>query len=295
VRKTFLSASKGDGTRQPFGPIAALYEIAPTHKLIAEASMIRLESISKSYGGSVVIDSVTVTIQRSRTTALIGPSASGKSTLLALIIGLESPDKGAIMIGSNPLTSRSALSLRHRMGYVIQDGGLFPHLSARQNIDLMAKEVGWAPKRRCERIDELCALTRFPPAALDRFPIELSGGQRQRVSLMRALMLDPDILLMDEPLGALDPMIRAELQGELKSIFRSLAKTVVLVTHDLGEAAFFGDTIILMQSGRIVQQGQFRDLVERPAETFVVQFVHTQLRRLAIINEQALTAGARST
>ena len=233
--------------------------------------MIRFECVGKSYGGSVVIDNLSVTIRQNQTTALIGPSGSGKSTLLALIIGLETPDKGAILIDTEPLTTRSALRLRRRMGYVIQDGGLFPHLNARQNIDLMAKEVGWPARRRLERVDELCALTRFPPSALDRFPIELSGGQRQRVSLMRALMLDPDILLMDEPLGALDPMIRAELQGELKSIFRDLAKTVVLVTHDLAEAAFFGDAIVVLHEGRIVQQGQFRDLVERPAEPFVTR------------------------
>ena len=267
--------------------------MAPTHELAAEALMIRFECVSKSYGGSVVIDNLTVTIRQNQTTALIGPSGSGKSTLLELIIGLEPPDKGAILIDAEPLTSRSAFRLRRRMGYVIQDGGLFPHLNARQNIDLMAKEVGWPLKRRRERVDELCALTRFPPSALDRFPMELSGGQRQRVSLMRALMLDPDILLLDEPLGALDPMIRAELQGELKSIFRDLTKTVVLVTHDLGEAAFFGDAIVLLHEGRIVQQGQFRDLVERPGEPFVARFVHAQLCRLAAMNDHALVAQAR--
>ena len=166
--------------------------------------MIRLDNVSKSYQSSVALDSVSLTICRRKTTALIGPSGSGKSTLLDLIIGLELPDRGAITIEGNPLTPRSALPLRRRMGYVIQDGGLFPHLTARQNISLMASEAGWALKRRHERLDELCALTRFPPTALERFPIELSGGQRQRVSLMRALMLDPEILLMDEPFAALD-------------------------------------------------------------------------------------------
>ena len=253
--------------------------------------MIQLENVSKSYGGSVVIDSVSLTIDRSKTTVLIGPSGSGKSTLLALIIGLESPDRGAITIDASPLTPRSALLLRQRMGYVIQDGGLFPHLTARQNIELMAKEAGWPAERRRERLDELSLLTCFPPPALDRYPLELSGGQRQRVSLMRALMLDPDVLLMDEPLGALDPMIRAELQDQLKAIFQSLAKTVVLVTHDLGEAAFFGETIIVMHRGRVVQQGQFRDLIKRPIEPFVSQFVHAQMRRLATLNEQAMASG----
>jgi osmoprotectant transport system ATP-binding protein len=257
-----------------------------------EKTSIRLESVSKAYGGSIVIDSVSVTILRSETTVLIGPSGAGKSTLLGLMNGIESPDEGTVTIDSNPLTPRSALLLRRKMGYVIQDGGLFPHLTARQNIALMASEAGWPLNRRRARVDELCALTRFPSACLDRFPVELSGGQRQRVSLMRALMLDPDILLMDEPLGALDPMIRAELQDDLKGIFLSLAKTVVLVTHDLSEAAFFGDTIILMHKGRVVQQGQFRDLVDRPEDSFVGQFVHAQLRRLATINEQAVGSKA---
>jgi len=185
--------------------------------------------------------------------------------------------------------------LRRRMGYVIQDGGLFPHFTARQNVALMAKEAGWPAKRRRERVEELVALTCFPASALDHYPVELSGGQRQRVALMRALMLDPDILLMDEPLGALDPMIRAELQDELKAIFQSLAKTVVLVTHDLGEAAFFAETIILMHQGRVVQQGQFSDLIERPIDSFVSHFVHAQLRRLAILNERAMASGASNT
>src|SRR5262245_32841886 len=255
--------------------------------------MIRLESVNKSYGGSIVIDSVSVTIVGGKTTILIGPSGAGKSTLLGLINGIESPDEGTVTIDSNPLTPRSALLLRRKMGYVIQDGGLFPHLTARRNIDLMAKEAGWPLDRRRARVEELCALTRFPADALERFPAELSGGQRQRVSLMRALMLDPDILLMDEPLGALDPMIRAELQDDLKGIFLSLKKTVVIVTHDLSEAAFFGDTIILMHKGRIVQQGQFRDLIDRPADSFVGQFVHAQLRRLATISKQATGFGAR--
>jgi osmoprotectant transport system ATP-binding protein len=251
--------------------------------------MIRLECVSKSYGGSIVIDRVTVTILGGQTTVLIGPSGAGKSTLLGLINGIESPNEGTVTIDSEPLTPRSALLLRRKMGYVIQDGGLFPHLTARQNIDLMAKEAGWPRDRRQARVEELCALTRFPPDALDRYPAELSGGQRQRVSLMRALMLDPDVLLMDEPLGALDPMIRAELQDDLKGIFLSLKKTVVLVTHDLSEAAFFGDTILLMHKGRVVQQGQFRDLIDHPEDPFVSAFVRAQLQRLAMISEQAVS------
>jgi len=250
--------------------------------------MIRLNRVTKSYRGTIALDGVSLTFPQRQTTALIGPSGSGKSTLLASIVGLVSLDEGQVLIDAQPLTPQTALGLRRRMGYVIQDGGLFPHLTARDNIRLMATETGWPRERTATRIEEMCRLTRFPADALDRYPIELSGGQRQRVSLMRALMLDPDILLMDEPLGALDPMIRADLQDDLKTIFRSLGKTVILVTHDLGEAAFFGDAIVLMNDGRIVQQGTFDDLVQRPADPFVDRFVRAQMSRLAAMNVQAV-------
>jgi len=167
-------------------------------------------------------------------------------------------------------------SLRKKMGYVIQDGGLFPHLTARDNVTLMARYLKWDRGSIAQRLRELTDITRFPADGLDRFPAQLSGGERQRVSLMRALMLDPDVLLMDEPLGALDPMIRRELQTDLKRIFHTLKKTVVLVTHDLGEAAFFGDVIVLLREGRIVQQGTLDDLLDSPAEPFVTHFINAQ-------------------
>jgi osmoprotectant transport system ATP-binding protein len=170
----------------------------------------------------------------------------------------------------------NVVAARRRMGYVIQEGGLFPHLTAGQNVTLMARHLGWKPDLIDDRVDELTALTHFPATGLDRYPVQLSGGQRQRVSLMRALMLDPEILLLDEPLGALDPMIRAELQGELREIFRTLGKTVVLVTHDMGEAAYLGDTIVLLRGGRIVQSGTLPDLVHAPADDFVHRFLSAQ-------------------
>jgi osmoprotectant transport system ATP-binding protein len=243
--------------------------------------MIRLNEVSKSLGGAPALDHVALTIETGRVTALIGPSGSGKSTLLSLIVGLDWPDEGSVEIDGSPVTPLSALQLRRRMGYVIQDGGLFPHLTARGNVELMAKETGWPAARRTARLDELCRLTHFPPELLGRYPTELSGGQRQRVSLMRALMLDPDIVLMDEPLGALDPLIRADLQDDLASVFARLRKTVLIVTHDLGEAGFFADAIVLMNEGRIVQQGGFADLVERPAEPFVTRFVRASAARIA--------------
>jgi osmoprotectant transport system ATP-binding protein len=238
--------------------------------------MIELQSVSKSYGGTLVLHKLDLTIDSGRTTALIGPSGCGKSTLLRVIIGLVRPDAGSVRIADKELTPESVLEMRHGLGYVIQDGGLFPHLSARDNVILMARYLGWERNRISSRLAELADLTRFPQDGLDRFPAQLSGGQRQRVSLMRALMLDPAVILLDEPLGALDPMVRAELQEDLRGIFRSLKKTVVMVTHDLAEAGWFGDEIILMRDGRIVQRGALRALLETPTEPFVTQFVTAQ-------------------
>lgn len=162
------------------------------------------------------------------------------------------------------------------MGYVIQDGGLFPHLTAAENVLLMAKHLKRPKDAMQSRLTELADLTRFPSAALNRYPVELSGGQRQRVSLMRALMLKPEVLLLDEPLGALDPLVRADLQTDLKQIFASLEQTVVLVTHDMGEAGYLGDSIVLLSDGAIVQQGTLADLRDRPATPFVTQFMNAQ-------------------
>jgi osmoprotectant transport system ATP-binding protein len=217
-----------------------------------------------------------LSIEAARTTVLIGPSGCGKSTILRLIIGLELPDAGSISFSGRVLGPDNLPSLRHQMGYVIQDGGLFPHLSARDNVTLMARHLGWPTERIATRVSELADLTHFPIDGLDRFPVQLSGGQQQRVSLMRALMLDPEVLLLDEPLGALDPMIRFDLQTDLREIFSRLGKTVVMVTHDLGEAAFFGDTIVLLRGGQIVQQGTLQQMLHDPADAFVGRFIRAQ-------------------
>jgi osmoprotectant transport system ATP-binding protein len=238
--------------------------------------MIELKGVAKSYGGNLVVSRLDLAIAPGRTTILIGPSGCGKSTLLRLMIGLVRPDTGAITIAGVELTPATALEVRRGLGYVTQDGGLFPHLSARSNVALMARYLGWDTRRIDARLDELTDLTRFPADGLDRFPAQLSGGQRQRASLMRALMLDPRVVLLDEPMGALDPMVRAELQADLRAIFRSLEKTVVMVTHDLAEAGWFGDEIVLLRAGRIVQRGTLRSLLDEPAEPFVTQFVSAQ-------------------
>jgi osmoprotectant transport system ATP-binding protein len=236
--------------------------------------MFTLDGVSKSFDGRVAAGPLDLEIAPGRCTVLIGPSGCGKSTLLRLMIGLTTPDSGVVGFEGEVITPDSAPLLRRRMGYVIQDGGLFPHLTARGNAALMARYLGWPDTRIDQRLAELAALTAFPSDGLDRYPAQLSGGQRQRVSLMRALMLDPDVLLLDEPLGALDPVIRFELQDELRGIFRTLGKTVVMVTHDIGEAGFFGDDIVLLRDGAIIQRGEFRALVETPADPFVEKFVH---------------------
>jgi osmoprotectant transport system ATP-binding protein len=238
--------------------------------------MFHLDQVSKRYGRLTALDRCELSLESGRTTVLIGPSGCGKSTVLRLMIGLQRPDEGTVRFAGEPLDPQHLPALRQRMGYVIQDGGLFPHLSARDNIALMARHLGWAAQRVESRIAELAELTDFPADALDRFPVQLSGGQQQRVSLMRALMLDPEALLLDEPLGALDPMIRFDLQRDLKEVFARLGKTVVLVTHDLAEAAFFADTIVLLREGRIVQRGSLSEMLERPADAFVRRFVQAQ-------------------
>ena len=238
--------------------------------------MLMLEQVAKRFGEVTALHPLDLAVEPGRTLVVIGPSGCGKSTLLGLMNGLVSPDSGRVTFDGEVLSSVTLMAARRRMGYVIQEGGLFPHLSAAANVTLLARTLGWPPERALARLETLAALTHFPSPALARFPGELSGGQRQRVGLMRALMLDPDVLLLDEPLGSLDPLIRFELQVELREIFRSLAKTVVMVTHDLGEAAFFADTILLMRAGRVVQHGSLEEFSRRPEDPFVTRFIEAQ-------------------
>jgi osmoprotectant transport system ATP-binding protein len=238
--------------------------------------MLELSGLEKSYEGRRVLGPVDLVVPTGRTMVLIGPSGSGKSTLLRLMIGLVRPERGEVRFERERLSDETVLTMRRRMGYVIQEGGLFPHLTASGNAALMAGWLGWTHERIRARLAELAELTQYPADALGRYPVQLSGGQRQRVSLMRALMLDPDVLLLDEPLGALDPMIRSDLQSDLRRIFRALGKTVVLVTHDLAEAAYLGDEIVLMREGAILQRGTLQDFLHRPVDEFVTRFVRAQ-------------------
>jgi osmoprotectant transport system ATP-binding protein len=238
--------------------------------------MIRLEHVSRTLSPRFSLDALSLDLEDGSTSVLIGPSGGGKSTVLRLIAGLVAPDGGRVLMDGESLQAANAQALRLRMGYVIQEGGLFPHLSAEANVTLASRYLKRPAKDVQPRLEELCALVSLPRELLARYPHELSGGQRQRVALMRALMLDPAVLLLDEPLGALDPITRRGLQHELKAIFARLRKTVVMVTHDMGEAAHFAGNLILFRDGRILQRGSLDDLLQRPADPYVTEFISAQ-------------------
>jgi osmoprotectant transport system ATP-binding protein len=249
--------------------------------------MIRLENVSKTLSPRFALAPLSLDFENGTTTVLIGPSGCGKSTVLRLLAGLIVPDRGRVMFGEEAMRRENAEALRLRMGYVIQEGGLFPHLSAGANVALVARYLKRPEAEIRKRLDELCELAALPPALLARYPRELSGGQRQRVALMRALMLDPALLLLDEPLGALDPVTRHALQHDLKNIFTGLGKTVIMVTHDMGEAAHFAGGLVLMREGRVLQRGTLDDLLKSPADPYVTEFISAQRAPLARLGSVA--------
>ena len=238
--------------------------------------MFSLNNVSKSFGNLQVLKPTTVDFHTGESTVLIGPSGCGKSTLLRILVGLIDADAGTILFDGTPLTTQNIQQQRQRMGYVIQDGGLFPHLTARQNVGLLASHLGWDQDKVKARVEELAELTRLPRVALDRYPSQISGGQRQRVGIMRALMLDPAVMLLDEPMGALDPLVRFDLQEDLRKIFRTLGKTSIMVTHDMGEAAFFGDRVMMLGEGEVVQEGRLEELIQNPTNEYVARFINAQ-------------------
>jgi len=238
--------------------------------------MLELQSVSKTFEDRSVLADVNLMVPKGATHALIGSSGSGKTTLLRITLGLIPFDKGYVKINDQALLSFTPVEWADRIGYVPQDGGLFPHISAKNNIALIARLRGWRKSRIDGRVEELRKLVDLDPEILTRFPREMSGGQKQRASIMRAAMMDPAVMLLDEPMAALDPLIRRSLQQELKSIFQRLDKTVLLVTHDLGEAVYLAEQITLLHEGRVVQTGSYRDLLLQPATPFVSQFINAQ-------------------
>lgn len=238
--------------------------------------MIKFDKVTKRYGSARAVRDFSCEFEDGRTHILLGSSGCGKTTLLRLVLGIIAPDQGWVIVDGNPMSDLTRAELVAKMGYVVQEGGLFPHLTALQNVALAAESQSWSANRIATRIAELVKIVGFNDAIIQKYPSELSGGQRQRVSLMRALMLDPPILLMDEPLGSLDPLVRDDLQRQLKDIFQSLRKTVLFVTHDIREAAILGETITLMTDGQLVQHGGFTDLTKYPATPFVTEFLQAQ-------------------
>ena len=239
--------------------------------------MLDFSDVSKAFDGTTVVHPFSLSIEAGEVVVLLGPSGCGKTTILRMVAGLVSPTSGRITVDTLGLNHQTLSAVRRKLGYVIQEGGLFPHLTAVENVTLMARHEGWPRNRVDDRLAELVEMTQFPQSGLSRYPNELSGGQRQRLSLMRALFLNPKILLLDEPLGALDPLIRAGLQRDLNEVFARIGTTVLLVTHDLVEAGRFAHRVCVMNAGRIIQQGPFAAILEKPSDGFVREFVNSQV------------------
>ena len=237
--------------------------------------MIELDAVRKVYpGGQVALHEVSLRVAAGTTLALLGPSGCGKTTLLKLINRLLEPTAGRVVIDGEDSATLDPVALRRRIGYVVQEAGLFPHLTAADNAAVVPDLLGWPAERQRQRVHELFALLGLDPAQIAaRFPSQLSGGQRQRVGLARALAADPSILLMDEPFGALDPLIRARLQDEFRDLQARLAKTVVIVTHDVDEAFRLADAVAVLDAGRVVQIGTPAEIRRAPASPFVAAFI----------------------
>jgi osmoprotectant transport system ATP-binding protein len=246
--------------------------------------MINLRGIEKRYDGVVALDQVSLDIARGELVVLIGPSGCGKSTLLRTVNRMTEPDAGQIVIdGRNALESDPVL-LRRSIGYVIQNVGLFPHMTVRENVAVVLQLLGWDKAKRLRRADEMLELVRLNPHKFGgRYPAQLSGGQQQRVGIARALAADPALLLMDEPFSAVDPITREQLQEELLRIQRDVRKTILFVTHDIDEAIRLADKICLLRDGAVVQYADPDTLLRHPANAFVAQFFGQEpaLRRLA--------------
>jgi osmoprotectant transport system ATP-binding protein len=236
--------------------------------------VIRLENVSKVYGdGTEAVEDVSFAIPRGDVATLVGPSGCGKTTTMKMINALIEPTEGSVYVDGTPTSELDAIELRRNVGYVIQEIGLFSHMTVEENVGIVPDIVGWDDDRIDERVTELLELIRLPPEVREKYPAELSGGQRQRVGVARALAANPDIVLMDEPFGALDPITREELQDEFLRIQDELDVTIAFVTHDIDEAIKMGDRVAVMNDGELVQYDSPRKLLAEPADDFVESFV----------------------
>jgi osmoprotectant transport system ATP-binding protein len=235
---------------------------------------IEFQKVRKSFAARLVLDDFSLQVRAGETVALIGPSGCGKTTALKLVNRLLDPDAGRVLVEGRDVTSEDPIALRRKLGYVIQEGGLFPHWDVRANVEVVPRMLGWDEDRRHRRSGEVLGMVNLSPEEFGaRRPRQLSGGQRQRVGVARALAADPPVLLMDEPFGALDPIARRALQKEFLDWKGRLKKAVLLVTHDMREAFLLADRIAVIDQGRVRQAGTRADLVERPADDFVREFV----------------------
>ncbi len=240
--------------------------------------MIEFQDVNKVFAGQPAVSDLNLTCEEGAFSVLIGTSGSGKSTTLKMINRLVEHDSGRICFAGQEIRSLPVLELRRRMGYAIQSIGLFPHWTVARNIATVPQLQKWSKQQIDDRVDELMALLGLDPSLRERYPHQLSGGQQQRVGVARALAANPEVLLMDEPFGALDPVTRSALQLEMTRIHRILGRTIVLVTHDIDEALRLADRLVLMDNGRVVQQGSPLELLTQPATPFVLEFFgHSEL------------------
>ena len=238
----------------------------------------RFDGVTKRYGGQTVLANVTLDLRLSRTTAIVGESGSGKSTLLQLINGLVRPDEGSVTVLGERVVEATLLSLRRRIGYAVQGSALFPHLTVHDNVTLLARLLDWPVARRQARLDRLMELMELEPALAGRYPHELSGGQQQRVSLCRAMMLEPPLLLLDEPFSAVDPITRVGIHDHFKRLAESEPVTVVLVTHDLREAVDLASELVILRAGALAQIGPVPEVLAAPADEWIDRLFASQLR-----------------
>lgn len=249
---------------------------------------IRLEAVTKVFSGVArpAVDALDLTIEKGQVCVLIGPSGCGKTTTMRMVNRLIEPTSGRIFVGERDVTKADPVELRRHIGYVIQQIGLFPHMTIAQNVATVPKLLGWDAARIKARSEEMLDLVGLDPKLyLSRYPRHLSGGQRQRIGVARALAADPPVMLMDEPFGAVDPIVRGRLQEEFLSILKRLSKTVILVTHDIDEAIHMGDVVAIMRDGKLVQYDTPDRILAAPANEFVADFVGADraLRRLSLV------------
>ena len=247
--------------------------------------MISVEHLTKQYGAITVVDDVSMTVERNSITVIVGTSGSGKSTLLRMINRLVEPTRGRVLIDGRDTGAEAPHLLRRRIGYAIQGHGLFPHRTVRENIATVPRLLGWDEARIGARVEELLEVFQLDPATYAHaFPHQLSGGQQQRVGVARALAAEPSVLLMDEPFGALDPIIRAKAQEDLLDIQRRYSTTIVLVTHDMDEAFHLGDRVAVMSQGRVLQYDRPAVLLTRPADPFVARMTGVSDRAMRLLS-----------